>query len=138
VAEQIKVKQQEEQQRLMEHFTNDIKDKVPEFNEKVATSIREFALAEGIPESLLNVIYDANVVKFINDYRKLKEATSTGAAKRKQAPVSKSIPTKKGTPQNVKQAAQAKSLQQKVLSGAGSDRDGLEFLKSISSVSRKL
>jgi hypothetical protein len=111
---------------------------VPEFSEKVAKSIREFALKEGIPETLLESVYDARVVKFINDYRKLKEAQAAGSAKRKVAPTAKSVPSKKGTPQNVKEQRQGDALRAKALSGSASKDEELDFLKRISSLSKKL
>jgi hypothetical protein len=138
VVEQIQIKQAEEQQKLLESFNTDIKELMPEFSEKVAKSIREFALKEGIPETLLESVYDARVVKFINDYRKLKEAQAAGSAKRKVAPTAKSVPSKKGTPQNVKEQRQGDALRAKALSGSASKDEELDFLKRISSLSKKL
>lgn len=137
VVQQIQAKQAEEQQRLLTTFQKEIPEKIPEFNEKIAKSIREFALAEGIPAQLLEIVYDANVVKFINDYRKLKQAKDTGAVKRKTAPVAKSIPQKKGTPASTAAKKAQDSVRSKVLSGNGSQADQMDFLKRISSVSKK-
>jgi hypothetical protein len=137
VVQQIQVKQAEEQQRLLSTFQEQISQKVPDFNEKIAKSIREFALAEGIPAQLLEIVYDANVVKFINDYRKLKQAKETGSAKRKTAPVAKSVPQKKGQPLASKQVRDNADARSKVLSGNASGAEQLDFLKRISSVSKR-
>jgi len=138
VSDQLQAQQQQNQQALLESFKGGIKDAIPDYSDKVASAIREFAIKEGISEELLSVVYDVNVVKFINDYRKLKTAKDTGEAKRKAAPTVKSVPTKKGTPISVKQTQAEQSARQKVLSGQGSKSDELDFLKRISSVSKKL
>lgn len=137
IAEQIKSKQAEEQQKLLDSFSARITEVVPEFNEKVATSIREFAIKEGIPADLLDHVYSPEVVKFINDYRKLKESKEVGAAKRKVTPPAKSIPVKKGTPQTVREKQQAQDIRAKVLTGQASREEETDFLKRISSVSKR-
>ena len=137
LAEKIKANQEEQQQKLLEQFNKDILEVIPGFSEKVATDIRSFAIKEGIPEGLLGVIYDAKVIKFIDDYRKLKQKADVGSIKRKSTP-SKSIPTKKGTPQSERQKQADSNQRAKVLSGDSSQKDQLDFLKRISKVSQKL
>ena len=138
VVEKIQEQQAEQQQVLLEQFNEKIKDLVPEFDEKVAKSIREFAIKEGIPEQLLEMIYSPEAVKFINDYRKLKTAKEKGEVKRKAAPQVKSVPSKKGTPQSTKDKLRAEDTRKKVLAGQASKDEETEFLKRISSISRKL
>jgi membrane-associated HD superfamily phosphohydrolase len=138
VAEQLKAQQAEQQQALLKAYEDNITKVIPDYSDKVAGSIREFAIKEGIPEQLLDVIYDVNVVKFINDYRKLKTAKETGEVKRKAAPSVKSVPTKNGLPAAKKAQQATTENRSKVLSGQGSKQDELDFLKRISSVSKKL
>jgi hypothetical protein len=138
VVEQIQAQQIEQQQVLLRQYEENIVTLIPDYSEKVAKSIREFAIKEGIPEQLLEAVYDPNVVKFINDYRKLKTAKETGEAKRKATPNVKSIPSKKGTPTSQKEKQAVNQNRSKVLSGQGSKQDELDFLKRISSVSKKL
>ena len=117
VTEKIKEDNLAAQKKLLDEYNANIKTFIPDYSDKIAESVRKFAIKEGISENLLNAIYDPAVVKFINDYRKLKTAKESGEAKRKQAPPSKSVPLKKGTPANVKKAAADSSLRNKVLSG---------------------
>ena len=138
IAEKIQAQQQENQKQLIAKFQEDIPLYVPDFNEKTAVQIREFAINEGIPEEVLDMIYDARIVKFIDDYRKLKTAKDKGAEKRKAAPAKKSIPVKKGKSIDEVKASKQKSTRAKVLTGEGSERDQLDFLKNISSISKKL
>jgi len=138
VVEKLQAQQAEQQQKMREEFDSKIKDIIPDFNEKVAKSIREFALKEGVPEALLEMIYAPEAVKFINDYRKLKTAKEKGEVKRKAVPSVKSVPSKKGTPVAQKQKAVEQDTRKRVLSGEGSTQDQLDFLKRISSVSKKL
>jgi len=138
ITEQMQAQQAEQQQALLKAYGENITKLIPDYSEKVAKSVREFALKEGIPAPLLESIYDPTVVKFINDYRKLKTAKDTGEAKRKVAPVVKSVPTKSGKPGQRREQEQASTARSKVLSGQGSNQDQLDFLKRISSVSKKL
>jgi len=138
IASQFEAQMENERQELLKSYNERITTLVPDYSEKVAKSIREFAIQEGISEDLLGSIYDPQIVKFINDYRKLKTAKETGAVKRKAAPVVKSVPSKKGTPKSQKEQQAATNTRSKVLSGQGSKQDEIDFLKRISSVSKKL
>ena len=138
VVAQLQEQQQRKQQELLKAYSEKITTLIPDYSDKVAKSVREFAIKEGIPSELLEQIYDPVVVKFINDYRKLKTAKDTGEVKRKQVQTVKSVPTKKGTPQLQREASAAKEVRSKVLTGQGSKQDELDFLKRISSVSKKL
>jgi hypothetical protein len=137
IIEQIEVKRAEDTQAMLEKFNVDIKQEVPEFDAKLAKKIRDFALSEGISGELLNSVYDAKVVKVLNEYRKLKMAKETGVVKRKAVPTTKSVPSKKGPNQAAKAKRQDESLRTKVMSGDSSKAEQNEFLKSISSISRK-
>jgi len=138
IATQLQEQQVQKQQELLKAYGENITKLIPDYSDKVAKSVREFAIKEGIPEQLLESVYDPAVVKFINDYRKLKTARDSGEVKRKAAPTVKSVPTKNGTPQRQKEAMAEKNIRAKVLSGQGTTQDGLDFLKRISSVSKKL
>ena len=138
IGSQLQTQIESERQELLNSYNERITTLVPEYSEEVARSVREFAIKEGISEELLNSVYDPQIVKFINDYRKLKTAKDTGAVKRKAAPTVKSVPSKKGTPKAQKEKQAANVSRSKVLSGEGSRQDELDFLKRISSVSKKL
>jgi hypothetical protein len=138
VVSKIQEQQEAQQQALLKQYQERITDLIPDYSEKVAISVREFAIKEGIPEQLLEAVYSPEVVKFINDYRKLKTAKETGEAKRKAAPAVKSVPSKKGTPTSQREREQISNSRSKVLSGQGTKQDELDFLKRISSVSKKL
>ena len=134
LAEVIKKQQEEQLQQqvevLMEQFNKEIVELVPDFDPQ---PIREFALSEGIPEELLDTIMDAKVVKFIDDYHKLKQKTSSGSAKRKQAPKAKGVPTKRGsTSKRVREGKQKGALRETVLSGKADEAAQMDFLKSLS------
>lgn len=138
VTKQWVAQQEEAKQQALSSFNVKIKEVIPDFNANVAKNIRDFALKEGLTEEMLGAIYDANIVKFINDYRKLKTARESGEAKRKATPMSKSVPTKNGVPQSKREAQTTAANRQKVLSGNGTKNDELDFIKRISQVSRKL
>jgi len=138
VTEQWQAQQAEVTRAALAEFNVKVKEVIPDFDDKIAKNIREFALKEGIPQSLLDTIYDANIVRFVNDYRKLKTARESGEAKRKATPMTKSVPTKNGVPQSKREAQSNAANRQKVLSGQGDKRDELDFIKRISQVSRKL
>ena len=130
IQKQQEAQLQQQVEVLMEQFNKEIVELVPDFDPE---PIREFALSEGIPEELLDTIMDAKVVKFIDDYRKLKQKTSSGSAKRKQAPKAKGVPTKRGsTSKRVREGKQKGALRETVLSGEADEASQLDFLKSLS------
>jgi len=92
--------QQERFQEEVKKFNDNISTHIPEWNENVAKEIREFALEEGLPEQLINVVTEPTLIKFVYDYKNLKKGVTKGAAKRKvvktlKTPVKKSIPAEK-------------------------------------------
>lgn len=127
-----------EQQKLMDkawqeqldNFYNHIEEYVPGFNEEVATELREFALAEGLPEALLNGITDPSIVKFVNDYRLLKTGVSKGEAKRKKAPVKK-VPVKKEKSPQKKKQTKENMVKARAFREDASNEDQMDFLRQI-------
>jgi hypothetical protein len=115
--------------QLMAKFDEDIKELVPDFDSE---AVRQFALDEGIPQDFLDIIMDANVVKFVDDYRRLKQKATKGSVKRKTAPKAKVIPTKRKSTASQRKARDAGNLREAVLSGSTDEKSELEFLKSLS------
>ena len=97
--------------------------------------VRKFALDEGVPQEFLDIIMDANVVKFVDDYRRLKQKTSSGSAKRKAAPKAKGIPTKRKSTASQRKVRDQSALRDNVLSGQSDEASQLAFLKSLSKFS---
>lgn len=119
----------------LEHFQEVIPSMIPDFDEKVATDIRDFAIEEGIDEGLLNAIVDPTIVKFIDDYRRLKQGVSKGAAKRKAVPAKKAIPTKKAkSPTKKKQDAEA-MRKARAFKEDASQEDQMAFLRDFANKS---
>lgn len=114
---------------LMETFESQIQDLVPDFD---AESVRNFAIEEGVPEEFLDIIFDARVVKFVDDYRQLKQKTSSGSAKRKRVSKAKGVPSKRKVTKTQRSKRETVARRDQVLSGGGNDADQLEFLKSLS------
>ena len=138
LAQAVQEKQQQQfdlqQQELSVKFNTDIETLVPTFKED-AEAIQQFALDEGIPQELLPLISDATVIKFIDDYRKLKQKATKGAVKRKATPKAKSAPVKKGMTRNAQQVKANTAVRNKVLTGEGTEDDQLSFLKNLSKFS---
>jgi len=135
VAKAVEEKQQAQltlqNQQVFEKFNTDIATLVPAFKED-AEAIQQFALDEGIPQELLPLISDATVIKFIDDYRKLKQKATKGAVKRKATPKAKSAPVKKGMTRNAQQVKANTAVRNKVLTGEGTESDQIDFLKNLS------
>jgi hypothetical protein len=130
-----KVQQQEavNKQALIDNFAKEAKTVLPGFNADTAKAIREFAIQEGIAPELLDNIYDAKAVKFINDYRLLKQTLAKGKIVREKAPIVKRQPIRTGvttTPDKATQA-QRQQLRTKVFSGEAGAAEQNDFLKSI-------
>jgi hypothetical protein len=135
VAKAVEEKQQAQltlqNQQVFEKFNTEIETLVPTFKED-AEAIQQFALDEGIPQELLPLISDATVIKFIDDYRKLKQKATKGAVKRKATPKAKSAPVKKGMTRNAQQVKANTAVRNKVLTGEGTESDQIDFLKNLS------
>lgn len=131
--EEQKTKMTEEKfAEQMKDFQEKIPTLIPDFSEKVAVEIREFALDHGIADELLNSIVDPNIVKFIDDYRRLKGGVTKGAAKRKVAPTKK-VPTKKPVAVNKKKLDKEKMIKDRAFKEGSSNDDQMDFLRQYAS-----
>ena len=130
VQQQQQKQMQEAWQQNLDHFQKTIPTLIPDYNDTRAKQIREFALKEGISEDVLNSIVDPAIVKFVDDYRQLKQGVNKGAVKRKALPVKKA-PVKKSKTVTQQKTDAKKVLRSKVLSGEGNSSDEKDFLRAM-------
>ena len=130
-AQYQQVKEEQFQEKL-NNFAEVIPTMIPDFDEKVANDIREFALSEGIDQEFLDTITDPGIVKFVDDYRRLKQNVSKGKAKRKAAPVKK-VPAEKATPAKQKAANQEKMIKARAFREDATQDDQMNFLRQYAS-----
>ena len=121
---------QQQWQASITHFNETIPTLIPGYDENKAKQIREFALAEGISEDVLNTVVDPSIVKFVNDYRQLKQGVSQGAVKRKKLPAKKA-PVKKSRTVTQQKADANQVLRSKVLSGKADSGEEKDFLRAM-------
>ena len=121
---------QETWQQSITHFNETIPTLIPGYNEDRAKQIREFALSEGISEDVLNNVVDPGIVKFVDDYRQLKQGVTKGAVKRKALPVKKA-PVKKSKTVSQQKQDRSQVLRSKVLSGKADSGEEKDFLKAM-------
>ena len=135
------ISQMEEQQsavyekqwvEALNYFNNSITQYVPGFDESLAGEIRQFALEEGIPEEFIDTVVDPVMVKFVNDYRLLKQGVSKGEAKRKSAPAKK-LPVKKAKSTVKKKADQEAMIKARAFKEDANPEDQMAFLKQLAS-----
>lgn len=117
----------------IKRFGEEIEDLIPNFDQDRALQIRDFAIEEGVPEELLNVLASAKAVKFIDDYRQLKQSLNKGQVKRKKAPARKVTPTRKATPKKTKAAAKEAQMSKKLAEGTATEDEGFDLLRSMAS-----
>ena len=122
----------------IEYFQKEIPNLIPDFDEKVAQSVRDFALEEGISPETLNQITDPKIVKFVDDYRRLKQNVNKGVAKRKSVPTKKAVPQKKAAPAATKAADAAKMVKARAFKEDASAEDQMDFLRQHASKSLNL
>lgn len=133
--EQKAAQQQEVLNQQLEAFQKEIPSLIPDFDEKVAMDIRDFAVSEGIAEGLLDSVVDPTVVKFIDDYRRLKQGVSKGAAKRKAVPAKKAVPTKRAKPAAKKKQDAEAMRKARAFKSDASEADQMAFLRDFASKS---
>ena len=107
---------------------------IPDFNEKTATAIREFAISEGIAPEVLDTIVDAVIVKLVDDYRRLKQGVTKGTAKRK-ATLVKKAPVRKSKTRSQKEVDRETKIRQRAFSEDSSDDDQMAFLRGLANKS---
>ena len=130
VQEKVQTQNTQQWNEQLENFNKSIPDMIPDFNEKTAKAIREFAIAEGIaPESLDNIT-DPVIVKFVDDYRRLKQGVSKGTAKRK-ATVVKKAPIRKSKTKTQKTLDRESKIRSRALSEDSSDEEQMTFLRGL-------
>jgi len=137
----VQAQMQEQEEKLwsdqIKYFDETIPTMIPDFNEDVAMAIREFAIEEGIEPELLDRIADPVIVKFVDDYRRLKQGVTKGQAKRKTVSVKKA-PVKKSKPLSKKKQDREQSIRQKALSGNATQTEQMDFLRGLASRSLNL
>src|SRR5210317_491841 len=114
----------------LENFQKAIPTLIPDFNEKTAKAIREFAIDEGIQQELLDTIVDPVIVKFVDDYRRLKQGITKGSAKRK-ATVVKKAPVRKAKTRSQKEVDQEARIRQRAFAEDSSNEDQMAFLRGL-------
>jgi len=122
--------QQKEFQEQLDYFNKVIPDMIPDFNEETAMAIREFAIGEGVPEEILDVVTDPVLIKFVDDYRRLKQGVSKGTAKRKTTSVKKA-PVRKAKTRKQKEVDASEQLRKRALSENASQDDQMAFLRGL-------
>jgi hypothetical protein len=134
---QIAQEQEKEWRAQLEHFNETIPTLIPDFNEEVAMAIREFAIEEGIQPEALDQIADPIIVKFVDDYRRLKQGVTKGQAKRKNVSV-KRAPVKKSKPVSKKKVEAAEKVRQRALSEDSTSEEQMDFLRGMAARSLNL
>ena len=121
---------QENWKKQVDSFNTAITDIIPDYNEETAKQIRQFAIDEGITPEVIDVIVDPNVVKFVNDYRQLKQGVAKGSAKRKAVPT-KRVPTRNAKSSSQKKTQKVADLRSRALKANSSKADQDAFLKTL-------
>ena len=103
-------------------FQKEIKTLIPDWSDKMAQDNYAFAVEQGIPEEFVNTIASPLNAKFINDYRVLKTSASTGAKKRKKAPV-KTVSAKKPVSKQNRVKTKSVDARKRIAKGKGSEKD---------------
>jgi len=137
VNEQMQQQQEAAWKEQLDYFNETIPSLIPDFNEETAMAIREFAIEEGISPEVLDTIADPVIVKFVDDFRRLKQGVTKGQAKRKTATVKKA-PVKKAKPATKRKQEREQSIRQKALSGNATQDEQMDFLRGLASRSLNL
>jgi len=114
----------------LEYFNAAIPEMIPDFDDKVAMEIREFAIEEGIDPELLDTVVDPVLIKFVDDYRRLKQGVTQGTAKRKNAKVRKA-PVKKAKTNTQKQQDATLAKRDRAMSPDSSNEDQMAYLRTL-------
>jgi len=120
--------QQAQFQESVKKFNEEIIKTIPDWSEAVATELREFALAEGLSEQLLNIVTDPTIIKFVYDYKQLKKGVSKGSVKRKEVRKLKT-PVKRAKPEEKIQQDREQMVKARAMKSDASREDQDAFMK---------
>lgn len=126
-------KQQLQQQQFAEsvkHFNDTITNVIPDWDASIQQSVRDFALEEGLPEALINVVSDPALVKFVDEFRRLKKGIESGAKKRAKVPAKKMLAIKPASPDKRKQDRES-TIKARAFKKDASNEDQIAFLKKF-------
>jgi hypothetical protein len=137
VQSQVQEQNTKQWNEQLEVFNKAIPDMIPDFNEKTAKAIREFAIAEGIQPEILDTIIDPVIVKFVDDYRRLKQGVTKGSVKRKNTVVKKA-PIRKVKTKSQKKLDNETKVRQRAFAKDSSNDDQMEFLRGLANKSLNL
>jgi len=137
VESQMETQQNKAWEEQVNYFNETIPTMIPDFNEETAMAIREFAIEEGIAPEILDTIADPIIVKFVDDYRRLKQGVTKGQAKRKVAST-KRAPVKKAKSITKKKVEASEKTRQRALSGEASEAEQMDFLRGLAERSLNL
>ena len=132
------VQQFQEQQAIelwnkqVDSFNENITEHIPNFDQEIATNIREFAIEEGIPEGTVDNIVDPIAIKVLHDYMQLKKGVTKGIAKRKVASTKKA-PIRKAKPAAKKKQDQEAMVKARAFREDATQDDQMAFLKQYAS-----
>ena len=129
----VQAKEQVEQQhwnQKVQEFHDGISTVIPDYNDDYATSLRDFALEEGVSEEYLSGVVDPGIVALVDNYRKLKQGVSEGAKKRTKAPVKKA-PVRKARSEKQKNASKKNMVKARAMREDASKSDQDAFLKQF-------
>jgi hypothetical protein len=126
--------QQAQFQENVKYFNEQIINTIPDWSEAVAKELREFALEEGLPERLLNVITDPTIVKFVYDYKQLKKGVSKGSVKRKEVRKLKT-PVKRAAPEQKVRQDREQMIKARAMKENASKEDQDAFMKQYATKS---
>ena len=102
-----------------------------------ASGMFDDAIEEGISQEVLDSIADPIIVKFVDDYRRLKQGITKGTAKRKATPAKKA-PLKKAKTTTRKKQDKAAEVRARAMSPDSSNEDQMEFLRGLANQSLNL
>lgn len=117
-------------EETVKQFNDTITQTIPDWDETVQKSIREFALQEGLPETLVDTIADPAIVKFVDEFRRLKQGVASGTKKRAKVPAKKTPAKKAKSPTKRKQDQEA-MIKARAFKQDASKEDQIEFLKKF-------
>ena len=137
IQEQMSQQQEKAWEEQLDYFNEKIPDMIPDFNEETAMAIREFAISEGIAPEILDTVADPTIVKFVDDFRRLKQGITSGQAKRKKASV-KRAPVKKATSAKKKQAQREQTVRDRAFSEDATEAEQMDFLRGLAKRSLNL
>ena len=121
----IKEQQQTTQKQAAQECVSTLKEKLPDWDNKLYDDIRSYAVTQGLPAADVDQYVDPNVIILLNKARLYDEGKKVALVKKKSAATKKVLRSKRTPDNKTSSKAKAEKARQTMVANGGRDLDDI-------------